>query len=359
MTLAKSEDLTSAHFLELLFNTIPGLAFVKNERFEIVKANDAFLAIYPADMREHVIGSTTVESYSQEDRDAFLAHDRLAFETGYNETIETILFPDGKIRKLLTKKRRFYAESGECYILGIATDITRQEETLRKLEESNKDLKSFIHIASHDLKAPLANIKQLIDWINEEHGSTLSNEVRDYFDMIQVRAVRLQRLLNDLLLYSTMSQISGRYQTFNLKVMAMELLTLLDTESNFELEATDSEVTLPRREFEIVLRNLISNAIKHHDKKHGKLKVSIEDVNHDYIIEVTDDGPGVPFEFRERIFEMFTRLKSQDEVEGSGIGLAIVKRIIEKCGGSIELKSGSNGATFKLIWPKEVAAPSD
>lgn len=87
--------------------------------------------------------------------------------------------------------------------------------------------------------------------------------------------------------------------------------------------------------------------------------MSIKDVNHDYIIEVTDDGPGVPFEFRERIFEMFTRLKSQDEVEGSGIGLAIVKRIIEKCGGSIELKSVSSGATFKFIWPKEIAAPSD
>lgn len=359
MIQTSGEDLSSPAFLELLFNTIPGLAFVKNEQFEIVKANDAFLAIYPADMRAQVIGSTTVESYSEEDREAFLAHDRMAFAQGYSETIETILFPDGKIRKLLTKKRRFKADGGAFYILGIATDITKQEEALRLLEESNKDLKSFVHIASHDLKAPLANIEQLIAWVEEEHRHSLSAEVQHYFEMIKLRAQRLQRLLNDLLLFSTMSQVSEHFASFNLRTMARDLLDILDTQGRFQLEAPDVEVVLPRREFEIVLRNLISNAIKHHDKPEGIIRIRLEDRNHDYRIEIADDGPGIPLEFSERIFAMFTRLKSQDEVEGSGIGLAIVKRIVEKCGGTIELLPSTGGAVFCLLCPKQVATQSN
>ncbi|WP_417689403.1 sensor histidine kinase [Pseudidiomarina sp.] len=350
------EDLNNSEFLELVFNTIPALAFVKNENYEIVKANDAFLDIYPPELRNAVIGSTTVESYSEEDREAFLAYDKLAFETGYSETIETILFPDGKIRKLLTKKRRFKAESGEAYILGIATDITRQEETLRKLEESNKDLNSFIHIASHDLKAPLLNIEQLISWINEEHLQALTPEVRGYFELIRSRAVRLKQLLNDLLLFSMSSQVTDdRYECFNVKSMASDVMSMLDSQHRFELEAEDVDVVLPRRGFEIVLRNLLSNALKHHDQEEGRITLSVSDSNHVYLIVVADNGPGIPAEFGERIFEMFTRLKSQDEVEGSGVGLAIVKRIIEKFGGSIRLRNSAQGAIFEISWPKQLA----
>lgn len=350
-----NEDLDSSLFLSLVFNTIPGLAFVKNELFEIVKANTAFLNLYPEDVRDSVIGSTTVESYSKEDRDAFLHHDKIAFEDGYSETVETILFPDGKVRTLLTKKKRFKADSGKFYILGIATDITRQEEAIRQLEESNKDLKSFTQIASHDLKAPLAAIEQVLTWIDNEHADSFSSEVKAYFEIIKVRAKRLQKLLNDLLMYSTMSQVSHDYEVLNVRALAEDILSMSAPEGAFTLHADDRVVRMPAKEFEIVLRNLFSNAVKHHDTGQGNIWLSVQDSNHGYLFTVVDDGPGIPQKYSQNIFEMFSRLKSQDEVEGSGIGLSIVKRIIEKFGGDIKLAPSDRGAKFETYWPKETA----
>lgn len=349
------EDLDSSSFLSLVFNTIPGLAFVKNESFEIVKANQAFLNIYPEDIRGSVIGSTTVESYSKEDREAFLYHDKVAFNDGYSETVETILFPDGKVRTLLTKKKRFTADSGKFYILGIATDITRQEEAIRQLEESNKDLKSFTQIASHDLKSPLAAIEQVVMWINEEYADSFAPEVKEYFDIIRVRAKRLQKLLNDLLMYSTMSQVSHDYETFNLKDFARDILNMSAPNGAFTLHVDDEIIRMPVKEFEIALRNLFSNAVKHHNRGQGSICLSVKDSNHGYLFTVADDGPGIPLEYSQNIFEMFSRLKSQDEVEGSGIGLSIVKRIIEKFGGDIKLAPSDRGAKFEIYWPKETA----
>ncbi|ASG65878.1 histidine kinase [Idiomarina piscisalsi] len=350
-----NEDLDSSSFLSLVFNTIPGLAFVKNESFEIVKANTAFLNLYPDDVRDSVIGSTTVESYSKEDRDAFLHHDKIAFKDGYSETVETIFFPDGKVRTLLTKKKRFRADSGKFYILGIATDITRQEEAIRQLEESNKDLKSFTQIASHDLKAPLAAIEQVVTWINNEYASSFSPEVKAYFEIIKVRAKRLQKLLNDLLMYSTMSQVSHDYETINLKGFAKDILNMSASNGAFTLHVDDEIIRMPVKEFEIVLRNLFSNAVKHHDTGQGNIWLTVKDSNHGYLFTVADDGPGIPQKHSQNIFEMFSRLKSQDEVEGSGIGLSIVRRILEKFGGSVELAPSDKGARFEIYWPKEMA----
>lgn len=349
------EDLNSSSFLSLVFKTIPGLAFVKNEAFTIVKANAAFLNLYPEEIRDSVIGSTTVESYSKEDREAFLHWDKVAFKDGYSETVETILFPDGKVRTLLTKKKRFKADSGKSYILGIATDITRQEEAIRKLEETNKDLKSFTQIASHDLKAPLAAIEQVVRWINDEYADSFSPEVTEYFDIIKVRAKRLQKLLNDLLTYTTMSQVSQDYEMLNIREFARDIFSMTEPNGAFTLHADDELVRVPIKEFEIALRNLFSNAVKHHDKGTGNIWLSVKDSNHGYMFIVSDDGPGIPQEHGENIFEMFSRLKSQDEVEGSGIGLSIVKRIIEKFGGNIELAASDKGAKFEIYWPKETA----
>ena len=102
-----------------------------------------------------------------------------------------------------------------------------------------------------------------------------------------------------------------------------------------------------------VLLNLISNAIKHHDKDHGKINVSVEESKNQFVFTVTDDGPGIPKEFQGKVFKMFQTLKPRDQVEGSGMGLAMVYKNIQLHGGKITLTSEEGkGASFQFTWPK-------
>ncbi|MEL7190287.1 MAG: ATP-binding protein [Pseudomonadota bacterium] len=122
--MAERELTAASNFQNLVLNHIPDAVFVKDQDFRIVQANENFLRFYPDDERDAVLGSTTVEKYDEKERDAFLKQDKLAFETGYSETEESIKFPNGERRVLFTKKARFENASGEPFVLGIGRDIT-------------------------------------------------------------------------------------------------------------------------------------------------------------------------------------------------------------------------------------------
>lgn len=128
-------------------------------------------------------------------------------------------------------------------------------------------------------------------------------------------------------------------------------MELLDKPQGFSFSAPDIEITIPKNPFEIILRNLLSNAIKHHDKEQGHITIEHES-NGDYdIISVADDGPGIPLEFHDKAMEMFQTLKSRDKVEGSGMGLAMIKRIVEHYQGTISIISdGKRGTKMSIHW---------
>lgn len=128
------------NFQKLMFNNNPDLIFVKDKEFKIVSANDAFLSVYPEEQRDKVIGYTTIENYDEEESEAFLYHDKIAFNNGYSETEEAILFPDGQKRVLFTKKVRFKNSDGEEFILGVSRDITGLKSIEEKLKESEERL---------------------------------------------------------------------------------------------------------------------------------------------------------------------------------------------------------------------------
>ena len=115
--------------LELLVEHVPAVLFVKDEAFRIVAANESFLGLYPEDERDAVLGSTTVEQYDQEQRDRFLEQDRIALRDGFTETTETIDFPNGDRRTLLTRKVGYSSRAGDRYMIGIGSDITELEQT--------------------------------------------------------------------------------------------------------------------------------------------------------------------------------------------------------------------------------------
>ena len=209
-------------------------------------------------------------------------------------------------------------------------------------------------IASHDLKAPLNAIKRLVSWIEEDASEVLHGESIEHFGMIKNRIDRMNMLLKDLLDYSRVGKNDGLPQKLNLRETAKYCYELLDLPAGFVIEVDDIDVFLPKVPLELVLTNLISNAVKHHFKKSGYIRIHCKNLVHDYQISVTDDGPGIDPTLHEKIFIKFQTLKPRDEVEGSGLGLSMVEKALANYSGNIAVKSDvGKGATFTVTWPKK------
>lgn len=226
------------------------------------------------------------------------------------------------------------------------------KEKAASLEKSNQDLEQFSYIASHDLKSPLNAIQQLASWVKEDCDEILPAESKKHLDLLKSRAERMAKLLSDLLSYSKISRFAYESETVNLNDMVKDCLELLGNPEGFTYNAPDIDINIPVIPFEIVMRNLISNSIKHHDQKSGHITVSYQTKMNMHCINITDNGPGIPNNLQNKVMEMFQTLKPRDQVEGSGMGLAFVKKIVEHHHGSIKVESdGQRGTTFIIQWP--------
>lgn len=220
------------------------------------------------------------------------------------------------------------------------------------LEKSNQDLEQFSYIASHDLKSPLNAIKQLASWINEDCKDVLPAESKEHLVLLQSRVDRMTKLLSDLLSYSRINRVAHDNGLINLNNKVRDCFELLGSPEGFSYDAPDIEINIPVIPFEIVLRNLISNSIKHHDQKTGNIKVTYQKIMEFHFINITDNGPGIPANLQEKVMEMFQTLKPRDQVEGSGMGLAFVKKIVEHHHGTVTIDSdGHRYTTFIIQWP--------
>ncbi len=239
--------------------------------------------------------------------------------------------------------------------LHYADQMTEQmKEKSVRLERSNHDLEQFSYVASHDLKAPVNSIKQVIGWIEEDCGHLLSDESKEHISLLKNRCQRMTKLLKDLLEYSQVGRTEYASEQVSLDRMCDDIHLLLGSHETFAVIAPKQSILIQRSPLEIVLRNLISNAIKHHDKKSGSIAVTCETSAEGYLIKVLDDGPGIPEEFHAKALEMFQTLKPRDQVEGSGMGLALAKKIVEHHGGTFEIERGREiGACFIIFWPFE------
>ncbi len=328
--------------------------FVKDESFRIVYANDAFLGVYPENMQDKIIGFTTLEEYDVAEAELFLADDKTAFEKGICIVTEDLHMPDGQHIIVETVKRRFEDEYGKAYILGVCRNVTRREHLIRELKKANDELDDFTSIASHDLKSPLNAIKRLLEWIEEDCKALLPEEHLENLNLVMNRADRMQVLLDDLLRYARIDQGDISTAEINLAEVKHDVTQLLDLPKNITVNIDEGMLTVPVVPFKTVMLNLIGNAIKHNDKAEGLVKVTMLDSRHHYIIEVSDNGPGIEPKYFDRIFQLFQTLRSRDELEGSGIGLSVVMKHLNNFDGKIEVESdGKLGSTFRVYWPKK------
>ncbi len=249
------------------------------------------------------------------------------------------------------------AEQGLIY--AVARDITDQKRVLEDLARSNEALERFAYSASHDLRAPLRAIANLAEWIEQDAKDGLSETSRGHLETLRDRVRRMEDLTEDLLQYSRAGRPADETRSVDTGKLVSDLVHLLAPPDGFVIEAVDPMPVLQtnRAPLEQVLRNLIGNAVKHHDRKEGRVVVRSRDHGQGlWEFTVEDDGPGIPDEYHDRVFEMFRQLRPRDEVGGTGMGLALVRRIVESVGGSVWLEKGRRrGTVFHFTWPRVAA----
>lgn len=232
------------------------------------------------------------------------------------------------------------------------------EESLRLqtrvLERRNHDLDSFTSIASHDLRAPLRAIRNLATWLSEDLPTEIDPSIQVQFGLLQSRAQQAEMLLDDLLQYAQL----GRRQESLTSVFVPELLQTLilgipiPPEFMIEFAPDLPTVVTNAIALEQVLTNLISNAVKHHHRPDGRVKITAVPQGREYRFEIIDDGPGIDPEYHQAIFEVFRTCSRVKNSASTGVGLAIVKKLIELQGGTIALTSQlGSGTTFSFTWP--------
>jgi signal transduction histidine kinase len=228
--------------------------------------------------------------------------------------------------------------------------------TAAELTRSNHDLEQFAYVASHDLKAPLRGIVQLAGWIEQDLGTNLQGEPMANLHRLRGRALRLEDLLTNLLDYARATRTDQASEQVDTGAVLDEVVDLLQLPSGVTVAVAGDlpTVSAPRGVLHHILGNLIGNAIKHRDRDQVGIRVAARDLGEAHEFEVEDDGPGIPPEFYGRIFKIFKTLRPRDELEGSGIGLAIVRRLLEVHGGRVTVSStaGQRGTTFRFTWPK-------
>ncbi|MGL5833482.1 MAG: PAS domain S-box protein [Waterburya sp.] len=229
-------------------------------------------------------------------------------------------------------------------------------QTTTLLKKRNEELDRFVYAASHDLKAPLRAIANLSEWIEEDLAGQLPEENQRQMGLLRGRVYRLEALINGLLEYSRVGQISQAIETVDVSTLLKEVIDSLDPPPTFTIEVQGGMPTLKTKRVLLfqVFSNLISNAIKYHHRRDGQIGIFYQDLGEFYEFTVADDGLGIAPEHYDKVFTIFQTLQPRDRIESTGIGLAIVKKIVETEGGEISLDSQvGEGARFRFTWLKE------
>jgi len=220
-----------------------------------------------------------------------------------------------------------------------------------ELQRSNKDLEQFAYVASHDLKAPLRGISNLATWIEESVEEHLDDENRSYMNLLQGRITRLESLLDGLLQYSRAGTEKLQIETVDVEALVTDISDLLGaSEKGFKVECMPFSMSMDKTVINQVLHNLINNSIKHHHLATGSISITHRETDKEHIISVCDDGPGIDPKMYDKVFQMFQTLRPRDEVEGSGMGLAIVKKLIERNKGRIWIESNEEASGCRLCF---------
>jgi signal transduction histidine kinase len=247
-------------------------------------------------------------------------------------------------------------------IVVLAFEVTEQVHALQRAEQlrlallsKNQELDQFAYVTSHDLKAPLRGIAALSQWIEEALSDKMDGETRRQMDLLRGRVHRLDALIDGILSYSRAGRVREKVEPVDLNALLAECKDLLAPRAEATITFGEGMPTLltERIPLQQVFLNLMSNALKHAGRPDVHIEVCCRDAGDFLDFAVSDDGVGISARFHERIWGIFQTLQPRDKVEGTGIGLSVVKKLVESRGGQVMLASEPGaGATFHVLWPK-------
>lgn len=273
---------------------------------------------------------------------------------------------DGQERVGLFRAEVAFGDDG----LPLRMDVTIQDITDRKrleekldalvleLRRSNGELEQFAYVASHDLRQPLRTVRSYVTLIEESLDDKLDVETREFMDFIRDGVRRMDALITDLLAYSRVGRVGADQPVDTGRALD---LAVMDLQS--EIDEAGARIALPAKmpvvlgeagEITRLFQNLVGNAVKYRSpERRAEVHIGLHDLGEHWEFTVADNGIGIPPEHAERVFGIFQRLHARDEYEGTGIGLAICRKVVERQGGRIWVESGRDGgAEFHFTWPK-------
>jgi PAS domain S-box-containing protein len=347
--------------LERLFNLSLDLMCIAGLDGYYKQVNPAFEASLGYS-REEIMSRQFVEFVHEDDRARTIKElERLGQGLPTVDFENRYLAKDGTYRWLAWRAMPL-EDLGLAY--AVARDVTEQKQTeeivarqAEQLERSNAQLEEFAYAASHDLQAPLRAIANLAEWVVEDFPGDMPEDVAAHLAKLRVQVRRMQNLTDDLLAYSRAGRVEDVVLAVDTAELIEEVTALLAPPQGLEIVTGSAmpKLATARSPLEQVFRNLVGNAIQHHDRTEGRIVVSAVDHDDEIEFSVTDDGPGIPEAEHDQIFTMFHRLASSERAESTGIGLALVKKIVEVHGGRVWLESpGERGTTFRFTWPKKM-----
>jgi light-regulated signal transduction histidine kinase (bacteriophytochrome) len=248
----------------------------------------------------------------------------------------------------LEQKEEIYLKSNQLSHVNLEL-----EKNLVLLENYNTELDNFNHIVSHDLKSPLVAVHALASFIEEDLKTDISKETKNNLHLLKDVVSKMDALINGLLKYSKIARGNKKKEHFSLNSLLKKVVEIVDYQHK-------NTVNLPKKDIEIyankvalahVFQNLISNSIKHNDKEVAIINLSVAKLSTEYLFSVSDNGPGIAPKYHGTIFKMFSQLQVNDDLESTGIGLAIVKKLISENNGVITVSSEESvGISVQFSW---------
>jgi len=350
------EELNMKHQqLRTLIDNIPDSIFIKDIKGRFMLNNRAHLKLLGAKSFKSVLGKTDFDYLPE-----YLSNSAKQDEDKIISTGRPMISTEEMIVNRETKKNNYFMttklplkddQGNVVGLIGIARDITSLREYSDKLQASNKELQQFAYVASHDLQEPLRVLSGFTQLLFSEYGDELKGEANEYKDYILDATDRMKNLISDLLEYSRVGTRGRPFTLVNMEKLIEEVLLNLDTlvkENNAKVQYSDfPEIIADKGQMSQLFQNLISNAIKFKGEKDPIINISIKKEKNQYHVKVEDNGIGIEKKFKERIFQVFERLHTREQYEGTGIGLAICRKIVERHNGRIWVVSKpGNGSKF-------------
>lgn len=228
-------------------------------------------------------------------------------------------------------------------------------ETVTELERGNRELQDVAYAAAHDLKTPLRGIATIAQWMIDDHGDTLPEPVREQIDLLHMRALRANRLVDGLQEYASSGHNLARPKELDVADLLRAVVAEIENSKHVAIEIAHPMPVVLADDVSLckVFTHLIGNAVEHMDTPDGQVRVDWQDDGAWWRFHISDNGPGIAPKYHAKVFQMFQTLATRDETNAIGIGLCIVKKTVEAYGGTICIRSEvGRGTTFSFTWPK-------